>query len=113
MSMLKKQKIDPMKGVCAILRVYTDEKLLPAELSEMKRAEWDVVVGRLIHCWNKSTALPSSGDRVYPVKHPTDSNPSEEYYGAFMDVSLWEGEYGENRKEYLEFLSDYIEEYWK
>ena len=56
------------------------------------------------HLWDEFTALvlrwpKHSGNRNYPVPHP-ELEPEEAYYGI---ANIWEGEYGDNRRELLEW----------
>ena len=49
-----------------------------------------------------------SGDELYPVKHPTIPDP----YEAFEEEACWEGEYGEERRKFLQWLADNIQPDW-
>ena len=56
-----------------------------------------------------------SGNTSYPVKHPTIPDPFEAYeeyeeYGEEEDY--WKGEYGEERRKFLQWLADNIQPDW-
>lgn len=74
-------------GICNWL--YENDVLVPLELTEA-----------FTH-WPRF-----SGNKAYPVPHSV-LTPEKAYYSK--KLPKWEGEYGEARKELLEFLIKYIE----
>lgn len=62
--------------------------------------------------WCESTAVPSSRTTTFPVLHPS-LRASDAYWDAALNENMLTGEYGENRRQYAEFVRDYAEEYWK
>lgn len=112
--MLKKQPKPPEFGVCAMLDAYAD-KVTPDDSSRLEiHLFMRNTAYKAKRVWNASTAVPSTQCLVYPVAHPTMCEEK-----AFLEHSdnktMWDlsTEYGQNRQQYLEFMSDYLEEAWK
>ena len=116
--MLKNQPIEAENaGVCCLLSNYCFRQARPRMSWGHTPSEvWLTIQGvyrSAVYAWVESTAVPSSSSAVYPVAHP-ELDPHVAYTkGAEGFIKMWKGEYGDNRKQFLEFVSDYLEEAWK
>lgn len=99
------------KGMCAFLDFGPEVTNDRARMSLRKHEI------RLHHmatrAWCESTAVPSSWEETYPVLHPEYEIAGVAYWDASANENMLAGAYGENRKQYAEFVRDYAEEYWK
>lgn len=112
--MLKKQPKPPEFGVCVVLEHYA-QKVVPTKSSGIETLLFmREVSGQATHLWNISTAVPSTKCGLYPVAHPTLPRKTA-FLNASDNKAMWDlsTEYGQNRQQYLEFMSDYLEEAWK
>lgn len=74
----------------------------------------DLVQCMATRAWCNSTAVPSTTSGAFPVLHPHPYiSESAAYWFAQDNDEMLAGQYGENRKQYAEFVRDYAEEYWK
>lgn len=99
LQILKAVAVSPNKntGICDNVRFKTFEIYHNYTLDEELGAELD----RLMALWPKF-----SGSVVFPVVHPTEPSPVKAYDLAKVCGELWSGEYGELRKELLQFCID-------
>lgn len=88
-------------GVCYF--IVMSQAVLPIDTTIRRRAT---------AAWIQSTAVPSTRRDSFPVAHPRLEAQSA-YINGQVTESMLAGEYGENRKQYAEFVRDYAEEYWK
>lgn len=69
---------------------------------------WDSVVDHVF------PVVPGSTGRVaYPVPSATCRSPSDEFDAHWVTGTMWVGEYGNNRKQFLSNLIQYLEDVYK
>ena len=90
------------KGICPIVQELMEkEGMQPSSFGSVQRMLKDTFKE-----WDKF-----SGDELYPVPSPRHKNstPYNTYRKYYESNDMWQGPYGELRKELLEFTIEFIE----
>jgi hypothetical protein len=93
------------RGICTNIKwLFVGKKLITTEKEEIEAdklyrcfMKW---LGNNVSRWSKF-----SGDNVYPVPAPNNIDPNSSYWKI---ENKWEGEYGELRKEFLQWCIEQI-----